>query len=85
MVRGGPAILGGEESRSRGMNWKFALTLIALVVPGGAMAAIQIQANPVVLSSWVQMAPGGRAEARAVVAGKPCPDIQIDKQKLAMR
>ena len=85
MDRGGPSVPGEEENRPLGMKWKLALTLMALVAPGGAMAATQSPANPVVLSSWVQMAPGGLAEARAVVAGKACPGIQIEKQKLAMR
>ncbi|MGH6888989.1 MAG: metallophosphoesterase [Rhizomicrobium sp.] len=38
-----------------------------------------------VLSSWVQMAPGGLSEARAVVVGKSCPTIRIDGRAVAMR
>jgi predicted phosphodiesterase len=67
------------------MIGKFTLALIALAMSGAAVAAGQGLGNPVVLSSWVQVAPGGLAEARAVVAGKSCPKIQIDKLKLPMR
>ena len=63
---------------------KFAVTLLAFLIPGCAIAA-QGSGNPTLLSSWVQMAPGGLAEARVVVAGKACPEIQINKQKLTMQ
>jgi hypothetical protein len=66
------------------MIGKIAPVLIGLLAPGVAMAAPAPQ-NPTVLSSWVQMAPGGVGEARAVVAGKSCPAITVDGQKLAMR
>jgi hypothetical protein len=74
-----------KKGRSRsGMIVKFVVALIGLLTPGIAVAALVPQ-NPTLLSSWVQMAPGGAAEARAVVVGKSCPEITIDKQKLAMR
>lgn len=66
------------------MIGKFSAALIALLIPGVAIAAGAPQ-NFSLLSSWVQMAPGGAAEARAVVAGKSCPEIMIDGQKLPMR
>jgi Calcineurin-like phosphoesterase len=42
-------------------------------------------ANTQVFSSWVQMAPGGLAEARAVISGNACPDIETDGRNLPMR
>lgn len=42
-------------------------------------------ASAEVLSSWVQMAPGALAEARAVVSGNICPDVRIDGRRYAMR
>lgn len=48
-------------------------------LPAGAANA------PSLVSAWVQMAPGGAAEARAVLAGKSCPEIVIDGQKRGMR
>jgi Calcineurin-like phosphoesterase len=37
------------------------------------------------LSHWVQMAPGGGAEARVVVRGPACPDAVIDGKSVPMR
>ncbi|MGH6876972.1 MAG: metallophosphoesterase family protein [Rhizomicrobium sp.] len=42
-------------------------------------------ANASVLASWVQMAPGGVSEARAVIAGESCPDIRIGGRNAPMR
>jgi hypothetical protein len=47
--------------------------------------ALPASAGATVLSSWVQMAPGGLAEARAVVQAQNCPDITIDGRSTAMR
>jgi predicted phosphodiesterase len=58
--------------------------LILFLMPGCAMA-VPGSESPKLLSGWVQMAPGGVAEARAVVAGTSCPDIQIDRLKLPMQ
>jgi predicted phosphodiesterase len=66
------------------MIGRFAFALIALLMPGGALSA-QGSENPKLLSSWVQMAPGGFAEARAVVAGNSCPEIEINRRMLPMR
>ena len=63
---------------------KFAVALIGLLMPGIAVAA-RVPQVPTLQSRWVQMALGGVAEARAVVAGKSCPEMIIDKQKLTMR
>jgi hypothetical protein len=60
------------------------VALAGLLISGSAFGTPR-QTSPVVLSSWVQMAPGGLAEARVVVAGKTCPEIQIDQQKLPTR
>jgi predicted phosphodiesterase len=38
-----------------------------------------------VLARWVQMAPGGYAEARAVVSGDVCPSVDVDATSRAMR
>jgi hypothetical protein len=38
-----------------------------------------------VLAHWVQMAPGGFAEARAVVSGDVCPPVEIDGTNRPMR
>lgn len=61
-----------------------AIVLIALL--GCAPAAAAPSPDfPKLVSSWVQMAPGSLGEARAVVDGKSCPAIQIDRQNVAMR
>src|SRR5438128_53766 len=60
------------------------VALIVFLMPGCA-TAVQGSGNPRLLSAWVQIAPGGLAEARAVVASKSCPEIQISKQELPMR
>ncbi|HEY5047021.1 MAG TPA: metallophosphoesterase [Rhizomicrobium sp.] len=41
--------------------------------------------NPRLLARWVQMAPGGAAEARAVVSGAVCPALEIDGVPAPMR
>ncbi|HLY06069.1 MAG TPA: hypothetical protein VKR31_10000, partial [Rhizomicrobium sp.] len=61
-----------------------AAALIASFASVSALAAPTTE-TPKLLSSWVQMAPGGVAEARAVVDGKSCPTIEIDRQNVAMR
>lgn len=55
---------------------------VAILVIEIALPAI---APAKVLSSWVQMAPGGLAEARAVVDAKTCPGIIIDGHAATMR
>jgi hypothetical protein len=52
------------------------------VLVGGAVAA-QPQ-SPGVLARWVQMAPGGEAEIRAVVGNAPCPAVVIDGTNFPM-
>lgn len=42
-------------------------------------------APPTLLSHWVQLAPGGSAEARVVVQGDACPAATIDGANLPMR
>lgn len=59
-----------------------AVVVLALLAGASVHAA---PAAPKLLASWVQMAPGGLAEARAVVDGKSCPPMQINKQNVAMR
>lgn len=63
-------------------RWRSArLALLAV----GALA-LSVQAGRAdLLSSWVQMAPGGLAEARAVVQGASCPAIRIDGRNVPMR
>lgn len=61
---------------------RFVLSLLlaaGLVWPATAAPSSQI------LSRWVQMAPGGVAEARAVVQGASCPAASLDGQPAAMR
>lgn len=59
-----------------------AVVVLALLAGASAHAAL---AAPKLMASWVQMAPGGLAEARAVVDGKSCPPIEVNKQNVAMR
>ena len=47
--------------------------------------ALTASARATVLSSWVQLAPGGLAEARAVVEAKTCPAATVDGRAAAMR
>ena len=47
--------------------------------------ALTASTRATVLSSWVQLAPGGLAEARAVVMAKTCPAATIDGRAAAMR
>lgn len=63
---------------SRLAAWIAALILTAFAIPAYAGAH-----GPI--SAWVQMAPGGLAEARTVVAGTTCPTIRIDGRDIAMR
>jgi predicted phosphodiesterase len=61
---------------------RFCLALLGLVLFAGPAWA----ANVHLVASWVQMAPGGLSEARAVVEGTNyCPDIRIDGRSIAMR
>lgn len=60
----------------RGMLAPLAFFAVVLSIP---------PARAQVLSSWVQMAPGGLAEARAVVQAQSCPGIRIDGRDVAMR
>ncbi|HEX4158407.1 MAG TPA: metallophosphoesterase [Rhizomicrobium sp.] len=50
-----------------------------------ALAAQASAAEPKLVSAWVQMAPGGLAEARAVIEGSACPDVTIDGKNVPMR
>lgn len=50
---------------------------LLVVLPAGAGATA--------LSSWVQMAPGGFAEARVVVAASACPQASVNGRTAAMR
>ena len=58
----------------------FLAILCVVLVAGSAEAA-----NGKVLSSWVQMSPGGFAEARAVISGGACPKIALDGRNVPMR
>jgi len=59
---------------------------VALVVAAlGGLTAQAGAAEPKLLSAWVQMAPGGLAEARAVVDGPACPAVTIDGKNVSMR
>jgi len=59
---------------------------ISLAVAALACAVLPARASPpVVLSDWVQLAPGGLPEARAVVGGNSCPEIVLDNASVAMR
>jgi predicted phosphodiesterase len=81
----GCASTGVGKAQSRGMMIRFcAVAAVGLLISGAAVGAPG-QSPPAPLSSWVQMAPGGVAEVRAVVGGKSCPEISIDKQTLPMR
>lgn len=51
-----------------------------------SLAASSADAAPgQILSHWVQMAPGGGAEVRAVTSGDACPSVVIDGATLPMR
>jgi hypothetical protein len=58
------------------------LSIISLfsILAGAASAA-----PPALLSHWVQLAPGGSAEARIVLQGDTCPAATIDGASAAMR
>src|SRR5438105_13039271 len=60
-----------------------AVALIAFLIPGCA-TAVQGSGDHKLLSAWVQTAPGGFDEARAVVAGKSCPEIRINRATFPM-
>jgi hypothetical protein len=62
-------------------NWRWIFLVVALLFASRCPAAEQ----PAALSAWVQMAPGGAAEARAIVSGKTCPAAVFDGRKVAMR
>lgn len=62
---------------------RYSILLAAIV--GVAAIAGAADAAPTLISDWVQIAPGGLAEARAVVAGTGCPDILIDNADVPMR
>jgi hypothetical protein len=55
------------------------ICLAAAAVPAAAADA------PAVLARWVQMAPGGEAEIRAVVSGASCPAVVLDGAPAPMR
>jgi predicted phosphodiesterase len=61
--------------------WPLPAAFAAAITAVPAAAA----ALPALLSDWVQMAPGGAVEVRAVVGAKTCPDIVIDGARRAMR
>lgn len=44
-----------------------------------------LPARAEVLSKWVQLAPGGEAEARAMVRGSACPNATVDGASVPMR
>ncbi len=54
------------------------LLLLCCAAPSSPAAAA-------VLARWVQMAPGGAAEARAVVSGNACPPVAVDGGNRPMR
>jgi len=66
------------------MTVRFAAAALLSLFSSSA-AAVPVVENPRFLSSWVQMAPGGVAEARAVVNGGTCPPIVINGRALPMR
>jgi hypothetical protein len=66
------------------MTRHLAVALIGLFACVSADGAVAPE-PPKVVSSWVQMTPGGITEARAAVSGPACPVIQIDRRKLPMR
>ncbi len=59
----------------------FAVTSFSITLPSSPARAD----GSLLLSSWVQMAPGGWSEARAVVHGAKCPDAVIDRANTPMR
>ena len=54
------------------------LIVLAIVPPAWARA-------PTLLARWVQMAPGGEAEVRAVMSAAGCPRIEVDGMLMPMR
>ncbi|HEY3776927.1 MAG TPA: metallophosphoesterase [Rhizomicrobium sp.] len=65
------------------MTWLRQVRTVALAFVALAISAQAGRAE--LLSGWVQMAPGGLAEARAVVRGTSCPAVRIDGRDIAMR
>jgi hypothetical protein len=57
------------------------VSIIVLAMLTAANAAVP----PTILSHWVQLAPGGGAEARVVLQGDACPAATIDGANAAMR
>jgi hypothetical protein len=65
-------------------NMRFTLSGITLIF--AALAASTASAAPAhVLVHWVQMAPGGGAEIRAIVGDEMCPAVTIDGAAIPMR
>ncbi len=60
---------------------KFVVVFLLFSVVSASAAA----ATDELLARWVQMAPGGLAEARAVVRGASCPQAEINGAKIPMR
>jgi len=61
----------------------FALLAVCAVAASSACAAESVQSP--IQAKWVQMAPGGQAELRAVVTGLACPPVMIDGASTSMR
>jgi len=59
--------------------------LFSIVAALGLTNSAAISAPSPLLAHWVQMAPGGGAEARVLLEGESCPPATIDGANVAMR
>src|ERR1700722_15267980 len=59
--------------------------LACLFIFAACIAAPAHADMPVMLAHWVQMAPGGEAEARIVIKGVACPNAKLDGADAPMR
>jgi len=62
-----------------------ALLVAVLIFLAAAMVPAAAADAPDVLARWVQMAPGGEAEIRAVTGGPSCPAVVLDGASEPMR
>src|SRR5271165_6441084 len=61
------------------------LALICILTWLAAAAPASAPDSPAIFARWVQMAPGGVAEIRAVVGGPSCPALVLDGATTLMR
>src|SRR6185312_6446723 len=57
--------------------------LVFILLPAVISLPVHAEA-PKVLSHWVQLGPGGAAEARVLVEGSACPSVTLDGQNVPM-